>query len=116
MEDDKCSVLRCLSGERREVCTQVPFHQPGLLLGGNLERRAQSCQPIRLLRPYQRVQPVDLAGDREVHWVKVESRPPDDARWPCWDRRRGIDRAGKDGRRRTRCLETKNSPAIIVTV
>ena len=74
----------------------------------------QSCQPIRLLRPYQCFQPVDLAGDREAHWIKVESRPPDDARWSCRDRRRGIDRAGKDGRRRTRCLGTKNSPAIIM--
>ena len=116
MEDDECRILRRLSSERSEVCTQVAFDQPGLLLGGNRDRCAQSSQPTRLLRPHQRFQPTYFVGIREVDGLEIEPRPPDDARQSCRDWRRGIDRAGKDGRHQTLRLGTQNSPAIIVGV
>lgn len=79
MEDDPCHVLRRLSGERCEVGTQVAFDQPGPLLRGNLDRRAQPCQSIHLLRPHQRFQPAHFAGIGEVDGLKIEPGPPDDA-------------------------------------
>src|SRR6478736_277742 len=116
MEDDECRILRRLLRECCEVCTQVALNESRLLFGGNLDRRAQSCQPARLLRPNQRFQPTHLAGVREVDGLEIEPGPPDDARQSCRDWGRGIDHSGKDGWRQTLRLGTQNSPATIVGV
>src|SRR5690349_199335 len=80
MEDDECRTFRRLSRESCEVSTQIASYEPRLLVGGNLDRRAQSCQPTRLLGPYQRFQPAHLGGVREVDGLEIEPGPPDDAR------------------------------------
>ena len=93
-----------------------PFDEPRLLFDRNLDRRAQSCQPIRLLRPHQRFQPGHLGRVCEVDGLEIEPRPPNDPRRPCRDRRRGIDRAGKDGRLQSLSPRFQNRPAIVVGV
>lgn len=71
MEDDERRVLWRLSSEHCEVRAKVAFDQPRFLLRSNPDRRAQSCQPIGLLRPHQRFQPAHLAGVREVDGLEV---------------------------------------------
>src|SRR5215213_10613499 len=116
MEDDQCRVFRRLAGERWQVCAQIAFDYPRLLLMGNRDCCAQSCQAIRLFWPYQCLQPSYLAGVREIDRLEIQSRPPRHFRQCFGYWCRGIDLAGKHRWWRTLRFGSQDVSAIVVRI
>jgi len=76
VENYERGVLWSLANKRYKIVSQVPTSYQGLDGRGDFNSCSQIGQPIGLLRPDQRFQPVGLCRIRDVDRIKVQPRSP----------------------------------------